>query len=1011
MSSTNGIDLSSLKDKISVKLKKNSSSNAKKNDSKKGDSTFIAQRDDINKEQHNNNHEGDILRREALELGATDQDLKLIQDLPDDGASEQEFDDVDNTEGDDIELKKDLKKMMKSIGFDAKDIPTPEEEKEKEQEQEQEEEQEIEKQLEDNDSANYSIGTIKEEQNTNSPDLEGILGSNKKEKKKLGLITETQLVVTDKLLIPADEVWYNVALDPEIDNITDTLKPEQIEKLYQRGKESLEKDNELYYEEFTKNSSQRKFMSQILSDGTLNDKISALTLLVQESPIHNIKSLDTLLSYCGKKSRNSALQSLNALKDLFLNGLLPDRKLSFFKNQKLSMLLNKKTLAIYYFEDYLKKKYFTVLEFFEKLSHDPIIHVRMSVLTHIFDLLTAKPEQEVNLLRLGVNKLGDIDNKVSSKASFQLLQLEQNHPNMKPVIADAIIDISLKPREGYHTVYYAVLTLNQTILKRSEVNLANNLIKIYFTMFEKFLTKDDNDLATTTANKDELKTSKSYEQRRKKNFKRGKNGGKSVSSVKTAEEIVDEKNTKLFSAILTGLNRALPFSDMPAEVYEAHLDTLYKITHSSNFNTSIQALVLIFQVIQKADLNTSRYYRTLYESLLDPRLATSSKQGIYLNLLYKSLKRDQQNIPRVEAFVKRILQICLNWINIGAIAGMFYLLTQLEQSIPQLRNLFINSPTDYTYESENEEDVESTTNSKKIKQQYDPRKRDPNFAYANKSSLWEISMFLNHFHPTVQAYANAFQSQSKEITKPDLGLYTLAHFLDRFVYRNFKQKATVRGSSIMQPLGGIHTGSLLVKASDRTLDELPANTENWLSKKAKEIKPDEKFFYQYFINKKSAIKGQTKDKTDQDDDISDLDEEKVWDALVKSNPNVEGDDDEGEDDDDDIVFDDEEFSSMSENSDAELEESDQEPDIIGFDEEDASTGVTSVSVEGGDDNDEISSEEREEEESPKKRTRAEIETGKRKESNKKRKKALKELPIFASADDYAKYLQSDSDQE
>jgi hypothetical protein len=32
--------------------------------------------------------------------------------------------------------------------------------------------------------------------------------------------------------------------------------------------------------------------------------------------------------------------------------------------------------------------------------------------------------------------------------------------------------------------------------------------------------------------------------------------------------------------------------------------------------------------------------RTLYESLLDPRVATSSKQSLYLNLLYKSLKND-----------------------------------------------------------------------------------------------------------------------------------------------------------------------------------------------------------------------------------------------------------------------------------------------------------------------------------------------------------------------------------
>jgi ribosome biogenesis protein MAK21 len=45
----------------------------------------------------------------------------------------------------------------------------------------------------------------------------------------------------------------------------------------------------------------------------------------------------------------------------------------------------------------------------------------------------------------------------------------------------------------------------------------------------------------------------------------------------------------------------------------------------------------------------------LYASILDPRLAVSSKQAMYLNLLFKSLKLDK-NAARVKAFVKRFLQ-------------------------------------------------------------------------------------------------------------------------------------------------------------------------------------------------------------------------------------------------------------------------------------------------------------------------------------------------------------------
>ena len=394
------------------------------------------------------------------------------------------------------------------------------------------------------------------------------------------------------------------------------------------------------------------------------------------------------------------------------------------------MMLNKRTLAIFYFEDYLKNMYFKVLQTLEKLSHDPIIYVRMQIISHTFDLLTAKPEQEFNLLRLGVNKLGDIDKKVSSKTTFQLLKLEQAHPNMKSVILDATVDVALRPSADYHTTYYSVLTLNQTILKRSEDNIANQLIKTYFTLFEKYLLVTDSSNAEKGDNAPKNKDA-SYENKRKKNFKRGKNGGKSVKDDKSEKDVIDEKNSKLFSAIITGINRALPFSNMPASVYESHLDTLFQITHSSNFNTAVQALVLIHQVTAKANLNNDRYYRTLYESLLDARLVTSSKQGIYMNLLYKSLKSDT-HVPRVEAFVKRILQVCTSWLNVGALSGMLFLLLQLAKTTPQIKNLFTNTPADAEYASENEETGEETSSAKDAV--YDSRKRDPRFANADKTS-------------------------------------------------------------------------------------------------------------------------------------------------------------------------------------------------------------------------------------------------------------------------------------
>ena len=1029
------LNLGSLKEKIESKMKVSKDKKAKSD-------KFKSNKKLSEKEQ--------LLKKEALELGATEEDINLVLNQSDGELSEQEFNDNGNENED--ELKGGLQDIMKQMGFNAKDVPNlviddedVEEEAQEESEPEQSEqeaEQESEQESEQSEAEDSELSSTKEEKTENKQEVNN----------KDGFISETNLVVSDRLLIPTNTLWHQVPLDPETKYQQDPLSKDQIAKLYERGKLALEQDNDIFYEEFTKNNSQKKFMSDILQDGTLNDKISALTLLIQESPIHNLKSLETLLGYCNKKSRNSILATLAALKDMFLNGgLLPDRKMKYFKNQNLSMMLNKKTLAIWYFEDFIKNFYFKILEVLEKLSHDPIIHIRMNVLTHVVDLLAAKPEQEYNLLRLAVNKLGDIDNKVSSKASYQLLKLENIHPNMKSIIIDAIVDICLKQNEGYHTIYYSVQTLNQTILKNSEFKIANNLLKVYFTLFEKFLVESDISKTKETEDK-EFTSKKSYEKsKRKKNVKKGKKGGVSVKQeVKTEQDIIEEKNSKLFSAILTGMNRAFPFSNLPAEVYDQRLDTLFKITHSSNFNTSIQALTLIFQVISKnkGKVNDDRYYRTLYESLLDERLANSSKQGIYLNLMYKSLSNDR-NIPRVQAFVKRILQIISHWLNIGSIAGMIYLLMKLQETIPEIKNLLINTPVDYKNEQEDDEDA--------VKEEfkpYDARKRDPKFANAEFSSLWELTNFENHFHPTIKTYATAFaktaptndesveedhdENPADALGKPDLGLYTLAHFLDRFVYRNFKHKSTTRGSSIMQPLGGAHTGSLLVKASDRVWNELPANTENWLTKRAENIKPDEKFFYEYFTSKQSSIKKM--EKNAEMDDEDELDEDEVWSALVKSRPDVEDEDEDSEDD----VFGEEDFS-MSDDSDdqdeeplldddavAELDalssdESEVEVDMNSADEsadesEDDGLDINAlISGEGSSDSEaeflsaQESEDDEEESTESRKRKHDEVEeelteADKEKAEKKKKRKALKQLPTFASADDYAKYL-DDSESE
>ena len=108
---------------------------------------------------------------------------------------------------------------------------------------------------------------------------------------------------------------------------------------------------------------------------------------------------------------------------------------------------------------------------------------------------------------------------------------------------------------------------------------------------------------------------------------------------------------------------------------QKHIDTLFLITHTSTFNISLQALVLIQQISASLTSTGSapsssstaksivdRYYRTLYNSLHDSRLATSSKQAMYLNLFFKSVKADAGvgDGERVKALIRRFVQVLVS---------------------------------------------------------------------------------------------------------------------------------------------------------------------------------------------------------------------------------------------------------------------------------------------------------------------------------------------------------------
>jgi len=83
----------------------------------------------------------------------------------------------------------------------------------------------------------------------------------------------------------------------------------------------------------TSTKSEYTFLQNILQSGTLSDRLSALTLLVQSSPLHNTKALDALRSLAekgkGKGGHGESLKALRCIVNWWVGGGAPDHKLKW----------------------------------------------------------------------------------------------------------------------------------------------------------------------------------------------------------------------------------------------------------------------------------------------------------------------------------------------------------------------------------------------------------------------------------------------------------------------------------------------------------------------------------------------------------------------------------------------------------------------------------------------------------------------------------------------------------
>ncbi|KAK9531906.1 hypothetical protein VZT92_011298 [Zoarces viviparus] len=977
--------------------------------------------------------EEEISLDEILQLGGTQADYVLLAGLNDcnelvDGGKKGAIDDLE-----DGELEKFIAKLGVRAFAGLQSIPDEPEDEPEGAGGEEEESKTVETKKTEEETAQQKV---KKEERQKAKKKKDAAKTKKKQN-----VNVFEFQKRPMLLIKPGGKWFD--LDYTAEASSAQQDPSLVTQYKALAQQLYEADVALYKSKKNlQKGANSNWMKTVVSSGVLADRMAAMTVLIQDAPVHTLEHVENLVAMVKKKgSRRMGLMALDTLRELLLSDLLPEgRKLRPFAQRPFDLLEEKASgnrdardrhLVLWYFEHHLKHHVAEFVAALDSVAHDTVAATKAKALATAYEMLCGRPEQERALLGQVVNKLGDPEYKTAAKASYLLESLLHKHPNMKVVVCCEVERLMFRPNISAKAQYYAVCFLSQVMLSHDEALLAAKLIAIYFSFFRACIKKK-------------------------------------------------EIQSKMLSGLLSGVNRAYPYAGAGDEKVREQLDTLFKVVHLVKFNTAVQALMLLFQVMDSQQSVSDRYYVALYRKLLDPGLSSSTRQSMFLNLLYKSLKADIV-LRRVKAFVKRLLQVSAEQ-SASFSCGALFLVSEVMKAKPGLRVLLqedgdgeeeeFKDLAEEEEEGDDDDEEERFVDADKLEegasaepkeaepkeaepeeakpeaakpaaswvhhqnleggksqQSYDPLHRNPLFCGADHTTLWELQRLSVHFHPSVSLFAKTLlEGGSIQYSGDPLQDFTLIRFLDRFVFRNPKQLK-----------GRQNTDSAALTPKQRfPLNSVPVNCEEFLVKEESQIPVEEIFFHRYFRKRRQLkqLQGRRPRGDGDNDSVEDVDDEefeKMLDSCegdsyftemavddldfagnVKSKKSKKGAEDSEDSDDSDVDdLDDEEVSLGS------MDEED-------FGDELEEEGGTFVDPDGGGDDDDDDEEVPEledddafgesddEMEAPDitprtkkmKRKSSELDSSESSESKpgKKKKKGRKDAAIFASAEEFGSLL-------
>nr|BAJ53201.1 JHL06B08.2 [Jatropha curcas] len=695
-------------------------------------------------------------------------------------------------------------------------------------------------------------------------------------------------------------VWYEDAMELEKEVLGEGKSKLELKMGVEAWKVLVEKKKELGerlmwqytqdYEQSRGKSGEIKMAALSQRSGTAVDKVHAFSLVVVDNPIANLRSLDALLGMVTSKvGKRHALRGFDVLEELFTSSLLPDRKLKTLLQRPVNSLPETKDgyslLLFWYWEDCLKQRYERFVFALEEASRDALPILKDRALKIMYALLNNKSEQERRLLSGLVNKLGDPQNRGASNADFHLSNLLSDHPNMKVVVIDEVDSFLFRPHLGLRAKYHAVNFLSQIRLshKGDGPKVAKRLIDVYFALFKVLISEVDGRQKMDKSRKAE--DIDIHDPSRKHN-------------VKDSLEPHVELDSRLLSALLTGINRAFPYvsSSEADDIIEIQTPMLFRLVHSKNFNVGVQALMLLDKISSRNQIVSDRFYRALYSKLLLPAAMNSSKVSLQqppqyacgcLFLLsevlkarpplwnmviqnesvdedlehFKDVVEETDDEPHTEVKVEN---------NLVSVQNADKASPENDSSEGEDDSPAPSSDDDEDDDSDEAEVLFSQNGSKEFQESksasdyndnqpqisstdsslpggYNPRHREPSYCNADRASWWELMVLASHVHPSVATMARTLISGANIVYNGNpLNDLSLTAFLDKFMEKKPKQ-TTWHGGSQIEPAKKLDMNNHLIGSEILSLAEV-------------DVPPEDLVFHKFYMNKMNSSKPKKKKK-------------------------------------------------------------------------------------------------------------------------------------------------------